>query len=83
MIFQKIPELSYKEIVTGLKKLGFYQLPNKSTGHEQWVKDTPYRKVTVSKHLAPFDKKMVKFMADQAGLPVKEFCRYCKDKNYP
>jgi predicted RNA binding protein YcfA (HicA-like mRNA interferase family) len=34
VIFQKIPELSYKEVVTGLKKLGFQLEPKKSTGHE-------------------------------------------------
>jgi predicted RNA binding protein YcfA (HicA-like mRNA interferase family) len=83
MFFQKIPELSYREVVTGLKKLGFHLEPKKSTGHEQWETDNPFRKVTVSKHLAPYGKRLVKAMAEQAGLDVKEFCRYCKDKNYP
>lgn len=83
MIFKKVPELTYKEVITGLKKLGFQLEPKKSTGHEQWTTNNPKRKVTVSKHLAPFDAYMVKLMADQTGLPVREFCRYCKDKNYP
>ncbi len=82
VFFQKIPELTYKEVTTGLKKLGFYQRPNKSTAHEQWVTDDPLRKVTVDKHSAPFDRFLVKSMAKQAGLSVREFCIYCKDKNY-
>ena len=80
---QKIPQLTYKEVITGLKKLGFAKQANKSTAHEQWVADNPFRKVTVDKHIAPFDAYLVKSMAKQAGLNVKEFCQYCKDKNYP
>jgi predicted RNA binding protein YcfA (HicA-like mRNA interferase family) len=83
MFFQKVPELTYKEVITGLKKLGFYQRANKSTAHEQWVTDEPFRKVTVDKHLSPFNVILVQSMAKQAGLEVKEFCRFCKDKNYP
>lgn len=81
MFFQKIPELSYKEVVTGLKKLGFQLEPKKSTGHEQWALGN--KKVTVAKHSSPFDVFLVKLMAKQAGLDAKEFCRYCKDKDYP
>jgi len=80
---KKITPLTYKEVITGLKKLGFYKQPNKSTAHEQWVTDTPFKKVTVDKHTAPFDVYLIKSMAKQAGLEVKEFCRYCKDKKYP
>lgn len=83
MFFQKVPELTYKEVITGLKKLGFYQRANKSTAHEQWVTDDPFKKVTVDKHLSPFNVVLVQSMAKQAGLNVREFCRYCKDKNYP
>jgi predicted RNA binding protein YcfA (HicA-like mRNA interferase family) len=83
MLFQKIPELTYKEVVTGLKKLGFQLQPKKSTAHEQWIADAPKRRVTVDKHQAPFNLFLVKSMADQADVPVREFCRYCKDKNYP
>lgn len=83
MLFNKTPELTYKDVITGLKKLGFYQRPNKSTSHEQWVTDDPFRKVTVDKHESPFSVFLVQSMAKQAGLSTKEFCRYCKDKNYP
>ena len=82
MFFNKIPQLTYKEVITGLKKLGFQKQPNKSTAHQQWVADNPFRKVTVDKHIAPFDVRLVKSMANQAGINVKEFCRYCKDKKY-
>jgi len=84
MFFKKAPELTYKEIVTGLKKLGFKKEPSKSIAHEQWKVEGPFRlkKVTVEKHPAPFDKELVHAMAKQAGVPVREFCRLCKDKKY-
>lgn len=82
MIFRKIPALKYKEVVKGLEKLGFSKRKNKATSHEQWVCDAPFRKVTVDKHESPFSRFLVQAMAKQAGVPVKEFCRLCKDKNY-
>ncbi|MCB2263311.1 MAG: type II toxin-antitoxin system HicA family toxin [Candidatus Thiosymbion ectosymbiont of Robbea hypermnestra] len=84
MFIKKVPELTYKEVVTGLKKLGFKKQPGKSTAHEQWktADSFPSKKVTVDKHLAPFDKELVHAMAKQAGVPVREFCRLCKDKKY-
>jgi len=82
MFFKKIPQLKYNEVVRGLKKLGFYKRANKSTAHEQWVADDPFRKVTVDKHVAPFAVQLVKSMAKQAGVSVKHFCRLCKDKKY-
>ncbi|WP_394239845.1 type II toxin-antitoxin system HicA family toxin [Vibrio astriarenae] len=82
MFFKKLPQLKYDEVVRGLKKLGFTQRPQKSTAHEQWVADDPFRKVTVDKHLAPFSVQLVKSMAKQAQVPAREFCRLCKDKKY-
>jgi len=82
MFFRKIPQLTYREVVTGLKKLGFAQRKNKSTAHEQWVADNPFRKVTVDKHIAPFSITLVHSMAKQADVSTKEFCRLCKDKKY-
>lgn len=81
-MFTKIPELKYSEVVRGLKKLNFTKRKNKSTAHEQWVSDNPFRKVTVDKHLAPFSVQLTKAMAKQAGVSTKEFCRLCKDKKY-
>jgi len=82
MFFNKTPQLSYKEVISGLKKRGFYKRKNKSTAHEQWVCDLPFRKVTVDKHISPFDVFLVKSMAKQAGVSTKVFCRLCKDKKY-
>lgn len=84
MFFKKVPELTYKEVIRGLKKLGFKKQPNKSTAHEQWETEDPlpFKKVTVDKHLAPFRTGLVHVMAKQAGVPVREFCRLCKDKKY-
>ncbi len=82
MFFKKLPQLTYQEVVRGLIKLGFSKRPNKSTAHEQWVAEDPFRKVTVDKHIAPFSQILVKSMAKQANVEVKEFCRLCKDKKY-
>ena len=82
MFFKKTPELTYAEVVRGLKKLDFYKRPNKSSAHEQWVCDLPFRKVTVDKHVSPFCKFLVQSMAKQAGVSTKEFCLLCKDKKY-
>lgn len=81
-LFNRLPQLTYTEVVSGLKKLGFSKRKNKSTAHEQWVASDPFRKVTVDKHIAPFTRELVKAMANQAGVSAKEFCRLCKDKNY-
>lgn len=82
MFFKKIPQLKYDEVTRGLGKLGFTKRKNKSTAHEQWVCEDPFRKVTVDKHLAPFSVQLVKSMAKQAGVGTKEFCRLCKEKKY-
>ena len=81
-MFKRIPELKYSEVARGLKKLGFTKRPNKSTAHEQWVAQDPFRKVTVDKHVAPFSKTLISSMAKQANLPIREFCRICKDKKF-
>jgi len=36
--------------------------------------------VLVYDHWSPFSKALVHIMAKQAGVPVREFCRLCKDK---
>ena len=82
MLFKKLPPLSYREVIVGLKKLDFSKRKNKSTAHEQWVADNPFRKVTVDKHVAPFSIQLVKSMAKQANIPAKEFCSLCKDKKH-
>lgn len=56
-----------------LKALGFTPRPIKGTGHEHWVADNPFRKVTLSAHNEPFDDFIVSSMARQAGVTVKVF----------
>ncbi|MDM8547182.1 type II toxin-antitoxin system HicA family toxin [Candidatus Venteria ishoeyi] len=82
MFFRKIPSLTYRDVIKGLKKLGFEKRKNKSTAHEQWVANDPFRKVTVDKHIAPFSEFLIKSMAKQAGVSTNEFCSLCKNKKY-
>jgi predicted RNA binding protein YcfA (HicA-like mRNA interferase family) len=65
--------LKAAEVRRILKALGFTLKPTKSTGHEHWVKDDPFRKVTMSPHSEPFDDFIVSSMARQAGVSVREF----------
>ena len=72
------PPLTAKQVRKGLKSIGFYKRPQKSTSHEQWVHDgPPFRKVTVDAHHAPFSKILILSMAKQAGLSKKEFYKAC------
>jgi predicted RNA binding protein YcfA (HicA-like mRNA interferase family) len=69
------PPLTYQDVIAILKKFGFEKRPNKSTAHEQWVAQDPFRKVTVDKHLQPFSQNLISSMAKQAGVTKKEFYR--------
>lgn len=73
------PPLEYRDIVRGLKALGFTERQQKATGHSHWVKEEGgrFKKVTVSRHLAPFGHRLIKSMAAQAGVSKKDFHRAC------
>lgn len=73
------PPLEYRQVVHGLKKLGFSPRPRKSTSHEQWVKETAggFWKVTVDEPKSPFGPDLVRSMAAQAGVSKKEFYKAC------
>lgn len=66
--------LKAAEVRKILRALGFELRPQKSTAHEQWVKEAPaFKKVTLSAHNEPFDDFIVGSMARQAGVSVREF----------
>jgi predicted RNA binding protein YcfA (HicA-like mRNA interferase family) len=70
--------LTHKEAVTALKAFGFEKRPNKSTSHEQWVKQCPgenpaFRKVTLDKHHSPYARALLMSIIHQAGVSKKEF----------
>lgn len=79
-MFTRITPLTYKEVTTALKRLGFEMKPKTGTAHEQWIRVDERGKflVTVDKHISPFDKVLIKSMARQAGLTTKEFFKLCK-----
>ena len=64
--------LTSKEVKRILTNLGF-SYRNTEGSHEQWVKDNPFRKVTVDPPKSPFGHILIKFMAEQAGVSVKQF----------
>lgn len=80
MFFSKLTPLKYKEIIYGLKILGFEMKPKTGTSHEQWIRVDSRGKylVTVDKHHAPFSRDLIKSMARQAGLNSKKFHSLCK-----
>lgn len=79
------PPLNYRDVVKGLKKLGFELQPKGATGHEQWrkVENGHLYKVTVSKHIAPFGQDIIKSMARQAGVKGKSFTKPAAKDNHP
>lgn len=64
--------LTAKEVRAILKNLGFRHR-NTEGSHEQWVKDDPFRKVTVDPPKAPFGDTLIQSMARQAGVSVRAF----------
>lgn len=66
--------LTAREVRVILKNLGFNHR-NTEDGHEQWVRadPAPFRKVTLDAHLQPFANTLVRYMALQAGVNVREF----------
>jgi len=70
------PPLSCAEVKAILKKMGFSPRTQKGTSHEQWVKEHPFRRVTVDCPKAPFDGDLIKYMCLQAGVSKKEFYSY-------
>lgn len=81
-MFVRITPLTYKEVTSALKRLGFEMKPKTATAHEQWIRVDERGKflVTVDKHISPFDQTLIKSMARQAGLSTKDFFRECKKK---
>lgn len=70
------PPLDCAEFKRILKVLGFTPRPQKSTSHEHWVKDDPFRKVTVDCPKAPFAGRLLDLMIRQTGLSKKEFYKH-------
>lgn len=66
--------LSARDVRTILRNLGF---THRSTtgGHEQWTRNepAPFRKVTLAAHNEPFTDTIVRYMANQAGMSVRDF----------
>jgi predicted RNA binding protein YcfA (HicA-like mRNA interferase family) len=78
----KHPPLEYRDVIRGLKNLGFEKRSSKKTSgtsHEQWIKDVEGKrfKVTVDKPKAPFGQDLIKSMASQAGVSKKAFYAAC------
>lgn len=66
--------LSAREVRQILSRLGF-QFREQKGSHEQWVKHTEVGilKVTLAAHNEPFKDTIVRYMAHQARVTVKEF----------
>jgi len=74
----KYPPLTHKEVIKGLRSLGFEPRTQKGS-HEQWVKETSEGrlKVTVDAPKAPFSQRLIGYMAAQAGMSKKAFYKAC------
>ena len=81
MIGRRLTPLTYKEVTRALFKLGFSMSPKTATAHEKWILQTKSTRyvVTVDKHISPFDIRLIKSMAAQAGMSTKMFHAICKE----
>lgn len=65
--------------------MGFEERPSTSgTSHVKWVGyfRNEKRVVTVDKHVEPFSKDLIKSIANQAGMSMREFHAVCKSKEH-
>ncbi len=69
------PPLTYRDVRTILRNLGFAPRPRTGTSHEQWCKtvDNHLYKVTVDGTKAPFSQILIRSMAAQAGVSKRDF----------
>lgn len=67
------PPLTCAQIKTILKNLGFSFYSQKGTSHEKWRKDGHPGYVTVDCPKQPFNHDLIRYMAKQAGVTVKQF----------
>ena len=74
------PPLECRDVIKGLKKLGFEERKGKGKGsHESWAKieNGKLYKVTVDKPKSPFGRDLIKSMASQAGVSKRQFYKAC------
>lgn len=73
------PQLTAADVERGLRAAGFTPQPQKGTSHVQWVikTNTKYLRVTISAHLEPFSKDLVRAMAAQAGMSTNQLYELC------
>lgn len=69
------PPLTCPQVKRILRNLGFTPRPKKAGrgSHENWVKQNPFRKVTVDCPKQPFSQDLIKSMAAQAGVSKRQF----------
>lgn len=69
------PPLTCAQVKSILKSLGFDPRPQNGTSHEHWVRreNGQFLKVTVDCPKAPFSHDLIRYMARQAGVTVKQF----------
>ncbi|WP_369413791.1 type II toxin-antitoxin system HicA family toxin [Halomonas alkalisoli] len=68
-----------------LKNLGFEQDRQAGTSHEQWEHpcfEGQRRLVTVSQHLEPFHRELLKNMRNQVGLSKRDLMKCLVDERY-
>lgn len=67
--------VTHKEFKAVLRHLGYEPRPQRATSHEHWVLDNGalFRKVTLDEHNAPYHRRVLGLMLNQAGLSKSEF----------
>ena len=79
--------ITHAKVVAVLIALGFEKHKKQGkgggSGHEHWKKVVAGHlyKVTTDSHTSPYGEYLIKSMAHQAGLSLREFCSLVKKEN--
>ena len=69
----RLPALTYRELITKLRRAGF-QFDRQAKGsHEIWYNPESRRRVTVPNHPGDIPRGMLRAIIKESGLPVEHF----------
>lgn len=71
----RLPALTYREVITRLRRAGFEFDRQAKGSHEIWYNPTTHRRTTVPNHPGTIPRGTLAAIIREAGLTVEEFLR--------
>ncbi|HNS01073.1 MAG TPA: type II toxin-antitoxin system HicA family toxin [Anaerolineae bacterium] len=69
----RLPELTYREVISRLRRAGFVFDRQAKGSHEIWYNPTTRRRTTVPNHPGAIARGTLRAIIREAGLSVEEF----------